>query len=102
MFIEFLSKLYMLLFFVLSGVAEPNSGSRRQPAKSCRILSANVLGLHKNLMDHTKDVTNHDLIFCSETLVSDLKNVSELRISNFREPVLIRRDYVSRASGMSL
>ena len=90
---------YIMFLLQLAGDIELNPGPLRQP-KSCRILYANIRGLHKNLKDLTMAAVNQDIIFCSETLVSNYRNSSELLIPNFNKPFLIKRDSFPRARGM--
>ena len=57
---------------------ETNQGPRRHVAASCRILCSNVRGLSGNLSDLAVASFQYDILLCSETLVSDLRHVSEL------------------------
>lgn len=95
-------QLYLFLFVLLAGDVELNPGPYRQRAKCCRILYSNIRGLYKNIKDLTMAAANYDIVFCSETLVSNLRDVSELLIPNFNKPVLVRRDSFPRARGMSV
>ena len=52
---------------------------RRVPAV-CRILCRNVRGLAGNLSDLTVASSPHDILLCSETLVSDMRHVSEVLV----------------------
>ena len=45
----------------------------------CRILCNNMRGLTGNLSDLTMVSSQYDILLCSETLVSDISHVSELR-----------------------
>ena len=49
----------------------------------CRILCSNVRGLADNLSDQTVSLSRHDILLCSETLVSDMRHVSELLVPGF-------------------
>ena len=42
-----------------------------------------------------------DILFCSETLVSDMRHVSELLVPGFGWPVLLCRGKMPRARGMA-
>ena len=42
-----------------------------------------------------------DVLLCSETLVSDMRHVSELLIPGFGRPVLLCRGSMTRARGMA-
>ena len=57
---------------------ETNQGPRRPVPTVCRILCSNVRGLAGNLSDLTMASSQYDMLFCSETLVSDMRHVSEL------------------------
>ena len=57
-----------------------NRGPRRPVPDVCRILCSNVLGLAGNLSDLTVASSQYDILFCSETLVSDMRQVSELLV----------------------
>ena len=50
---------------------ETYPGPRRPVPGACRILCSNVRGLSKNLSDLTLASSLHDLLLCSETLVSE-------------------------------
>ena len=79
---------------------ETNHGSRPVPAV-CRIPCSNVRGLAGNLSDLTVASSQHDIVFCSETLVSDMRRVSELLVPGFSRPVLLCRGKMPRAPGMA-
>ena len=49
----------------------------------CRILCSNVRGLAGNLSDLTVALSLYDILFCSETLVSDMHHVLELLVPGF-------------------
>ena len=68
---------------------ETNPGPRRPVPGTCRILCSTVRGLSKNLSDVTVASSQHDLLLCSETLVSDRYHISELLVLGFRRPVLL-------------
>ena len=72
---------------------ETNPGFRRPvPGDDCRILCSNVRGLSKNLSDVSVASSQYNLLLCSETLVSDRCQISELLVPGFGRPVLLRRD----------
>ena len=62
---------------------EINPGPRRPVVASCRILCSNVRGLSGNLSDLAVASSQYDILLCSETLVSDLRHVSELLDTGF-------------------
>ena len=57
---------------------ETNPGSRRPVPAVCRILCSNVRGLAGNLSDLTVASSQYDILLCSDTLVSDMRQVSEV------------------------
>ena len=59
---------------------ETNPGPRRPAAAVCRILCSNVRGMAGNLSDQTVASSQYDILLCSETLVSDMRHVSEVMI----------------------
>ena len=68
---------------------ETNPGPRRPVAASCSLLCSNVWGLSGNLSDLVVASSQYDILLCSETLVSDLRQVSELLVPGFGHPVLL-------------
>lgn len=87
-----ISDLFSLFFILLlCGDIETNPGPKSNP-NVCRVLYANVRGLAKNLRDVSLVAQAHDIIICSETIVSSFRHKSELVIPGFSEPMLIRRD----------
>ena len=68
---------------------ETNPGARRPVPAVCRILSSNVRGQAGNLSDLTVASSQYDILFCFETLVSDMRHVSELLFPSFDRPVLL-------------
>ena len=65
---------------------ETNPGPRR-PLPVSRILCSNVRGLAGNLSDLTVASSQYDILLCSETLVSDMRHVSEVLVPGFCRPV---------------
>ena len=59
---------------------ETNPGPRRPVPAVCRILCSNVRGLARNLSDLTVASSQYDIVLCSETLVSDMRHVSEVLV----------------------
>ena len=45
--------------------------------------------------------SQHDILFCSETLVSDMRHVSQLLVPGFGRPVLLSLGKMPRARGMA-
>ena len=67
----------------------------------CRILCSNVQGLARNLSYLTMASYQYDILLCSETLVSDMRHVSEVLVPSFSRPVLLCRDKMPKARGMA-
>ena len=67
------------------------AGPRRPVSAVCRILSSNVRGLAGNLSDLAVASSQYDILLCSETLVSDMRHVSEVLVPGFCRPVLLCR-----------
>ena len=80
---------------------ETNPGPRRPVPAVCRILCSNVRGLAGNLSDLTVASSQYDILLCSETLVSDMRYVSEMLVPGFCRPVLLCRGKMTRARGMA-
>ena len=101
LFFEFL----YLIFYACLGLrfldVETNPGQRRPVPPVCRILCSNVRGLAANLGDLTVASYQYDILFCSETLVSDKRHVSEFLIPGFGRSVLLCRGKIHRARGMA-
>ena len=80
---------------------ETNPGPRRPVPGICRILCSNVRGMAVNLSDLTVASYQYDILFLSETFVSDMCHVSELLVTGFVRPVLLCRGKIPRARGMA-
>ena len=79
---------------------ETNPGSRRPVPVVCRILCRNVRGLARNLSNLTVASSMYDILLYYETLVSDMRHVSELLVPCFGRLVLLCRCKMPRARGM--
>ena len=99
----FIYDVSFLLFIILalSGDIELNPGPRQIRHRQCRILYANVRGLHGNLNDLVVASRQYDILLCSETLVSGMRHSSELLIPGFKKPMLLGRGAMHRAQGMA-
>ena len=53
---------------------------------------SNVPGLSKDLSDLTMASSQYDTLFCAETFITDLRNISELLVPGFGRIVLLCRD----------
>ena len=80
---------------------ETNPGPRHLVPDVCRILCSNVRGLAGNLSDLTVASSQYDILFCSETLVSDMCHVLELLVPCFGRPALLCQGKMRRARGMA-
>ena len=80
---------------------ETNPGPRRPVPAVCRILCSNVQGLAGNLRDLTVASSQYDILLCSETLVSDMRHMSEVLVSCFCRTVLLCRGKIPQERGMA-
>ena len=80
---------------------ETNPGPRRTVPAVCRILCSNVRALAGNLSDLTVALSQYDILLCSETLVSDMRHVSEVLVPGFSCPVLLCRGKMPRSRGLA-
>ena len=80
---------------------ETNPGLRRPVPAVCRILCSNERGLAGNLSDLTVASSQYDILLWSETLVSDIRHVSEVLLPGFGCPVLLCQGKMPRARGMA-
>ena len=79
---------------------ETNPGPRRPSPAVCRILCCNVRGMTGNLSDLTVASSQYEILLCSETLVSDMRHVSEVLVPGFGRPILCLGK-MPRALGMA-
>lgn len=91
-----------LLILMLSGDIERNPGPVRPRFRQCRLLYCNIRGLHANIQDLTVASRQYDILLCSETLVSNMRHSSELLITGFKKPIMLKRDAIPRARGMAV
>ena len=63
--------------------------------------SAAMCWVCPNLSDLTMASSQYDILLCSETLVSDLRHVTELLVNGLRRPVLLFWGKLPRARGMA-
>ena len=89
---------YACLRFMFLDV-ETNPDLRRPDPTICRLLCSSVRGLAGNLSDPTVASFRYDILLCSETLVSDMRHVSELLAPGFGRPVLLCLGRMPRAQG---
>ena len=65
------------------------------------VVCSNVRGLAGNLSDLTVASSQYDILLCSETLVSDMRQVSEVLVPGFGRPVFLCRGKMPRSLGMA-
>ena len=80
---------------------EANPGQRLPVPTVCRLLCSNEPGLAGNLSKLTVASSQHDILSCSVTLVSDSRHVSELLVPGFGRIVLLCRGKMPHARGMA-
>ena len=80
---------------------ETNPGLRPLVPAVCKILCSNVRGLAVNLSDLTVNSSQYGILLCSETLVSDMRRVSEVLVPGFCRPVVLCQGKMPRARGMA-
>ena len=70
---------------------EINPDQRFPAPVVCRIFCCNVRSMARNHGDMTVASSQDDILLCSETFVSDMRQVSELLAPGFGRPVLLCR-----------
>ena len=80
---------------------ETNPGPRHPVPAFNRILCSNLRGLAGNHGDLTVASSQYDILLWSETLVSDMRHMSEILVPGFGRPVLLCRGKMPRARGMA-
>ena len=78
-----------------------SSGGKENPGsgilhRSCRVVYANILCLYKNLSDLSLIFRGGDVVYCSETLVSSRRHISELMIPVFDRQMELHRREIDR------
>ena len=71
---------------------DTNPGPRRPDPGASRILYSNVRGLSKNLSNVIVASSQHDLLQCSDFLVSDRHHILEFLVPGYGRPVLLSQD----------
>ena len=82
------SKIYFLFLWKCSSCIKGTVGIRRRVVQI-------------NLSDLTVASSQYDILLCSETLVSDMRHVSEVLVPGFCRLVLLCRGKMPRARGMA-
>ena len=90
---------WLRLLLIVRGDVESNQGPGSD--KRVRVLYSNMRGLHPNLDELAVAGSDYDVLFCSESKVSDLHHLSELHISGFGCPHLRLRNFTHGAQGMA-
>ena len=83
---DFLNLIFCACLRLLFLDVETNPGPRRPVPAVCRILCSNVRGLAGNLGGLTVGSSQYDILLCSETLVSDMRHMSEMLVPGFVRP----------------
>lgn len=92
---------FLVLGILLAGDVELNPGPTACRRRQCRMLYSNIRGLHANLNDLIVSSRQFDILFCSETLVSNFRSPKELLIPDFKQPHLLKRRDRNRGQGMA-
>ena len=90
-----------VLVILLAGDVEVNPEPTFCRRWQCRMLYSNIRGLHANLNDLMVSSRQFDILFCSETLVSNLRAPKELLIPGFKQPHLLKQNDRRRDQGMA-
>ena len=90
-----------VLAILLAGDVEVNAGPTFCRRRQCHMLYSNIRGLHANLNDLMVSSRQFDILFCSETLVSNLRSPKELLLPGFKQPHLLKRNDRRRGQGMA-
>ena len=102
-FIKFINNVYflwLLFILLLSGDIKINP-SPNYVSNKCRFLYHNIRGLNNNIKSLQIACHKHDIIFCSETLVSNHRHISEISLPGFNNPTLLLRDSRPRIRGLA-
>ena len=91
----------LIILALLAGDVEENPGPTACRRRQCRMLYSNIRGLHANLNDLIIASRQFDIVFCSETLVSNFRSPKEVLIPCFKQPILLKRNERVRGQGMA-
>ena len=83
---------YVLCRLLISWDVSFNPGPTSHTVKDCRVLCANIRGLHGNLPGLVGAANDCDVLFLSETMVSTRRHGCELLVPGFGKPHLKNRD----------
>ena len=79
-----------------------NPGPPRRQTKNCRVLCANIRGLHGNFKSLTAVSNDYDVILLSEALVGQQRHPVELSVPGFGKPLISPKDGFPSARGMAV
>ena len=91
----------LIIIILLAGDVEKNPGPTPCRRRQCRMLYSNIRGLNANKNDLIAASRQFDIVFCSETLVSNFRSPKELLIPDYKEPHLLKRNQRERGQGMA-
>ena len=74
----------------------------RTSRRLCRVVYANICGLHRNLSDLSLITRGGNVVFCSETLVCSRRYISDLMILGFGRPMQLLRGRVDRLRDLAV
>ena len=92
----------VFLLLILSGDIELNPGPVNGRNRQFRVLYSTIRGLYGNLHDLIVASKGFNILFCSETLVSNFRHIAELSIPGFKRPILFKRNEINRAQGTAV
>ena len=80
---------------------ETTPGPQRPVPAVCRLFFSNVRSLAGNLSDLTVASSPYDILLCSETLVSDMRQELKFLVSRFGHPETLCWSRMPRVRGMA-
>ena len=79
---------------------ETNLGPLGPVPVFCRIVRSNALSLSGNLSNLKVASSQYDILFSSETFVTDMRHVSQLLVPGIGRTVVLGRSRMPRSRGM--
>lgn len=76
------------MFLLLCGIIllwEVESNPNPYNSKYCNLCFNNICGLYRNLIEIAIILTKFNIICCTETLITDMSDTSELLLPNFKK-----------------
>ena len=92
----------VFLLLILSGDVELNPRPINGRNQQCHVLYSDIRGLYGNLHGLIVASKGFDILFCSETLVSNFRHIAELSIPGFKRPILFICNEINRTQGMAV